>query len=191
MAWALGSSKTAGNEELFRRAEPLLTQALASYSKDADLLSSVAGVRVLQQRTDEAIDLYRRVLSLKPKDVQTLNNLATMLAEQPRSRQEALRLIDKAISLAGRISPLLDTKGTILVQDGKADEAVTLLKEATAGSCVDARFFFHLSLACQGAGKTDEARKALRRARNGNLSQQVLTASDLRLLKELEQQLRM
>jgi len=191
LACALSSSKTGGNEEVFRRAEPLLTQALASHPKDADLLSSVAGVRVLQQRTDEAIDLYRRVLSLKPKDVQTLNNLATMLAEQPRTRQEALRLIDEAIGLAGRISALLDTKGTILVQDGKAEEAEALLKEAAVGSCVDARFLFHLSLACQGAGKSDEARKALRRARNGNLTQQMLTASDLRLLKELEQQLGM
>ena len=148
-------------------------------------------MRVLQQRTDEAIDLYRRVVSLKPKDVQALNNLATLLAEQPHTRQEALRSIDEAIGLAGRLPPLLDTKGTILVQDGKAEEAVPLLKEAAAGIDVDPRFFFHLSLACQGVGKPDEARQALQKARDGNLAQQMLTPADRRLLKELEQQLGM
>ena len=63
----LSSSKTPTEAE-FRLAEPLLAQALASHPKDADLLTAVAGVRVLQQRTDEAIDLYRRVVALKPKD---------------------------------------------------------------------------------------------------------------------------
>jgi len=190
-ASVLCSGRTAANEEVFRLAEPLLTQALAGHPKDAGLLAVVGSVRVLQQRTDEAIDLYRRVVSLKPKDAQALNNLATMLAEHPNSRQEALRSIDAAIDIAGRLPTLLDTKGTILVQDGKAEEAVPLLKEAATGEFVDPRFLFHLSLACQGVGKSDEARKALQKARDGHLSQQVLTPADRRLLKELEQQLGM
>ncbi len=119
--------------EEFRRAEPLLAESLASHPKDADLLSAVAGVRVLQQRTDEAIELYRRVVSLKPKDVLALNNLATLLAEQPHTRKEALRSIDQAIGLAGRLPPLLDTKGTILVHEGKAEEAVPLLRGGYVG----------------------------------------------------------
>jgi Flp pilus assembly protein TadD len=85
----------------------------------------------------------------------------------------------------------LDTKGTILVQDGKAAEAVPLLREATARSGTDPRFFFHLGLACQGTGKSDEARTALQKARNGNLAREILTPSDRRLLKDLEQQLGM
>jgi len=191
LASVLSSSKTAVDKEVFQLAEPLLTETLKSHPKDANLLTGVGAVRVLQQRTAEAVDLYRRIVSLNPKDVQALNNLATLLAEQPHTRQEALRSIDEAIGMAGRLPPLLDTKGTILVQDGKAGEAVPLLKEATGGSGVDPRFFFHLSLACQGTGKSDEARKALQKARDGKLSQQILTPADRRLLKELEQQLGM
>ena len=123
--------------EAFRRAEPLLAESLASHPDNAELLSAAAGVRVLQQRTDEAIEMYRRVVSLRPKDVLALNNLATLLAEQPQACKEALRSIDQAIGLAGRLPPLLDTKGTILVHEGKAEEAVPLLREATSGANAD------------------------------------------------------
>jgi tetratricopeptide (TPR) repeat protein len=191
LASVLLSSKTAVDNEVFLLAEPLFAQALQSHAKDTSLLTGVADLRVLQQRTDEAVDLYRRVVSLRPKDIQALNNLATLLAEQPHTREEALRSIDEALKVAGPLPVLLDTKGTILVQDGRAQEAVPLLKEATVGAGVDPRFLFHLSLACQGAGKSDEARKALQQARRGKLTQQLLTPSDRRSLRELEQQLGM
>jgi Flp pilus assembly protein TadD len=191
LAGVLGTSKIAPSEEVFRLAEPLLSQALKEHSKDTSLLTGIASLRVIQKRTAEALDLYRRVVALNPKDIQALNNLSTMLAEQPGTREEALRSIDEAIGIAGRLAPLLDTKGTILLQDGKAVEAVELLKEATMGREVDPRFLFHLSLACQGAGKTDDARKALQKAREGKLGEQILTPSDNKLLQELEQQLDM
>jgi len=167
----------------------LFTQSLKEHPEDVNLLTMVAGTRVMQKRTDEAIDLYRRVVALKPKDLQALNNLATMLGEKSDTRQEALRTIDEAIGIAGRLPPLLDTKGTILLQDGKIEEAIELLKEATLGSEVDPRFLFHLSLAYQKAGKTDEARKALQKAREGKLMEQILTAIESKQLSELEQQL--
>jgi tetratricopeptide (TPR) repeat protein len=191
LAAALSSSKLDSHRETCRRMEPVLKRALANHPKDVELLTAVAGVCVSQQRSQEAIDLYRRVLAIKHDDVQSMNNLATMLAEQPGGCKEALRLINDAIERAGRLSALLDTKGTILVQDGRAKEAVGLLKEAVSGAGTDPRFFFHLSVACQRAGDSGEARKALTKARSGNFAQQILTVSDRRLLQELERQLGM
>jgi cellulose synthase operon protein C len=191
LAGTLISAKADGDKEASQRAEALLAKALQSHANDVAILTLVADLRAMQQRTGDAIDLYRRVVALKPKDVQALNNLATMLAERPQSREEALRSIDEAIGMAGRLPSLLDTKGTILVQTGKADEAMPLLREATAGANRDPRFFFHLSLACRGTGKLDEAREALQKARDGNLAQQILTPTDRRQLKDLEQQLGM
>jgi tetratricopeptide (TPR) repeat protein len=173
----------------FKLAEPLLAQTLAQHGNDANLLNGVASVRILQQRSDEAIALYRRVVSLKPHDVLALNNLATLLAEQPTAQQEALRTIDEAIDVAGRLPILLDTKGTILVYNGNAADAVPLLTEAATAANVDPRFLFHLSLACAGAGKLDEARDSLKKALAGNLMQQILTSTDHRLLEELKQKL--
>jgi cellulose synthase operon protein C len=191
LANAIACGKATDDKEALRRADALLAKSLEDHSKDARLLSVVAGLRAMQQRTEDAVDLYRRVIALRPKDVEALNNLATMLAERPQGREEALRSIDEAITMAGRRPLLLDTKGTILIQTGKPDEAVPLLREATAGTNADPRFYFHLSLACRGTGKLDEARDALRKARDGNLMQTILTPTDRQQLKDLEQQLGM
>jgi tetratricopeptide (TPR) repeat protein len=191
LAGMLTSYGQSVGDDVLRRAEPLLTQALKDYPKDVRLLVTVADLRAMQQRIDDAITLYRRVLTLEPRHFQALNNLATMLAEQPQTRQEALRSVDDAIGVFGKKPLLLDTKGTILVQAGKPEEAVPLLKEATSAADADPRYFFHLSLACQGTGKTDEARQALREARDRKLAHKILTPNDRRLLKSLEQQLGM
>jgi tetratricopeptide (TPR) repeat protein len=177
--------------ELFEKAEPLITASLTEHADSIDLLNAVANVRLQQQRSNDAIELYRRVVAAKPKDILALNNLATLLGEQPNTFPEAIRFIDTAIDTAGPLPPLLDTKGTILVYNGKPEEAMPLLNEATSGANIDPRFFFHLSLACSGMGKMDEARAALEKARSGKLTQQFLTATDRRLLEELEQKLGM
>jgi predicted Zn-dependent protease len=173
----------------FELAEPLLADALVAQPNNVDLLGAAAGVRVLQQRNSDAIELYRRINAIQPQNVLALNNLASLLGEEPQTRKEAIRFIDQAIDAAGRLPALLDTKGTILVYDGRAEDAATLLREATAGTDVDPRYYFHLSLACMGTGKSDEARAAMKKAREGNLMQFILTPLERRLLQELEQKL--
>ena len=142
--------------EDFALAEPLLSKAVADHKDDADLLSALANVRVIQQRVDEAARLFRQVLAMKPDDVltlsNTLSNLATVLAEDPGNRKEALQDIDHAIDIAGPQPGLLDTKGMILVLDGKPGDAVQLLEQAAASPVDDPRYHFHLAVAYDRAG---------------------------------------
>jgi tetratricopeptide (TPR) repeat protein len=184
---ALVSGKPTADD--YRLAEPLLIREAAQHKDSADLLLGVANVRVVQNRTDEAIALYRQVLQLRPKDVVVLNNLATLLAERPGGAGEALALVDRAIDLAGPNASLLDTKGMALVYGGKAAEAVAWLKTAASGADSDPRFDFHLAVAYDRAGKTQEARQALSAARSRNLADQILTGKDQELLAELESRL--
>ena len=172
--------------EDFQLAEATLAKAVADHKDDVDLLSAVAGVRVIQQRPDEAIRLYRQVLALKPAHVPALNNLATLLAEQPDTRPEALQYIDRAIENVGRQPGLLDTKGMIWVFEGKAKEAVPLLREAAATPRSDPRYHFHLAVAYDRSGDAKNAQAALETAHQGNLMRQVLTPSDLQMLADLE-----
>ncbi len=172
--------------EDFQLAEPMLAKAAADHKDDVDLLSALAGVRVVQQRIDEATGLFRRVLTLKPTDVATLNNLATLLAEQPGKRQEALEYIERAIRIVGPQPGLLDTKGMIFVFEDKPDEAVPLLEEAAATPQADPRYHFHLAVAYDRAGEAEKARAAFLAARKGNLTRQVLTPLDRQMLADLE-----
>jgi tetratricopeptide (TPR) repeat protein len=170
----------------FQLAESTLANAVAAHKDDVNLLSTLAGVRVVQQQIDEAVRLYRQVLTLKPTHVATLNNLATLLAEQPDKRQEAIEYINRAIGIVGPQAALLDTKGMALVFDGKPGEAVPLLQEAAAMPQADPRHQFHLAVAYDRAGEAEKARAAWTTARKGNLASLLLTPLDRQMLTELE-----
>lgn len=171
-------------------AESVLTQALAQHGDNLQLLFSVANLRVMQQRLDEACRLYRHVVELDPHNIEALNNLAMALAEQPGQPTEALAYVERAIQLAGPQPNLLDTKGTILLALDKVEEAIPLLSAAASAPNPDPRFYFHLAVGYYRAGDLTRARETLAIARNRQLAQTVLTESDTRLLEELDARLR-
>ncbi|MFH1923093.1 MAG: tetratricopeptide repeat protein, partial [Planctomycetota bacterium] len=187
-ALVLASVLTQGQPtaEDYQFAEPTLSQAVQENGDNPELLFAVANVRIVQGRIDDAIRLYEKVLELRPKDYRVLNNLATMLSEQPDRRDEALRRIDEAIEHATPLPSLLDTKGTILIHLDRAEEAVHWLEEAVSGAQPDPRFVFHLAVAYDKVGETEKARSALQRAKDGNLEGQILTDSDREFLADLE-----
>ena len=184
MAMALLAGKPSADDFAF--AEPLLAKAAADHKNAPDFLDALASVRVVQKRLDEATDLFRRVLTIKPDNVSTLNNLATLLAERPESRQEALQCIDRAIEIAGPQPGLLDTKGMILVLENKPKDAVPLLEQAAATPLSDPRYHFHLAVACDRAGRPEQARAAYLTALKNHLTSQILTPTDQTMLAEMK-----
>jgi tetratricopeptide (TPR) repeat protein len=183
----LGHRLSAGDQA---SAEKVVKQALADHPNDVDLLMAVGGLRATGQQSHEAIALYRRALKLAPQHVTAINNLATLLGESPQTAAEAIELIERAIAIGGRQAPLLDTKGTIHLYAGEAEQAVAELEEAASGS-QDPRCQFHLAAAYFGAKRRDEARTALKKAMDGGLQDQILTPADRQLLTRMEQELRL
>jgi len=177
--------------EHFQAAEPVLAEALARYGQRSDLLMKVGNVRVVQGRTNEAIELYQRVLQLRPDDAVAMNNLATLYSEQPGKRAEALKYIQQAIQIAGPQAGLRDTEAMVYVLDGRPAEAIPLLLEAVSLSLPDPdpRHYFHLAVAYERLGQLGEARQALEKARDRQLDKQILTPLEKKLLQELEQKL--
>jgi tetratricopeptide (TPR) repeat protein len=175
--------------EGLRLAEPLLAKALANHNDDPNLLAGLATLRVVQQQGQDAIQLYQKVLQLKPKDVLTMNNLATLLSEQPDKHEEALTYVEKAIQIAGPRAPLLDTKGTILVHDRRPGEAVAYLETAASDSNADPRYQLHLAEAYDQMGEVEKAREAIKKAIDSKVARQVLTPMDETLLGELKRKL--
>ncbi|MHB8974107.1 MAG: tetratricopeptide repeat protein [Pirellulaceae bacterium] len=176
---------TASTED-FQRAEPPLSAALAAHPDDAQLIAAVADVRVVQGRLEDAIGLYERVVTAQPDNLFALNNLATLLGEQPNGQEKALGYIDRALEKSGPATGLLDTKGMILFSAGQFDKAKVCLEAATWDPTADPRFFFHLAAACHRLGETEPARKAFEHAKANQLERQILTPSDQALLAELQ-----
>ncbi len=61
--------------------EQLLAAAIKSYPQDANLLTAMANLRLVQGNPPAAISLYREIVNLRPRDPVVLNNLATLLTD--------------------------------------------------------------------------------------------------------------
>jgi len=172
-----------------QRVQPIIDAALKSHEDDIDLLLAVAVLKVTQGQDDAAIQHFQQVLKLEPEHALALNNLATLLSERPNQLSEALNYIEQAIQISGRRPALLDTLGTIQIRTEEFEQAIANLEEAVAIGSGDARYHFHLAVAYQKSGQTEESRNALRRARRGGLAKMILTQGDQDFLNELEQQI--
>ena len=179
-------SDASPSAEEFKQIEPLVKEALELHPENTIVQLSAASIRIVQNQDAEAIKLLRGVLKENPNNVIALNNLAALLGEQPSAREEALQLINKAIELSGKHPALYDTKGTLLVYTGDAEEAEKFLITAAAESD-DPRYRFHLALAYQGAGKVEDAKRELEGALSANLEDYQLTKTDQQYLEDIKQ----
>ncbi|PSB19800.1 hypothetical protein C7B76_06995, partial [filamentous cyanobacterium CCP2] len=85
---------------------------LAQQPDNPDALSALGGVRFQQQRYSEATDLFTRVLSLRPNDLETRRVLAELSAaqDQPIAALEQLREVQTLQTEAGLSDPRVDTR---------------------------------------------------------------------------------
>jgi Tfp pilus assembly protein PilF len=178
------------SDELRTATEVVLARALERHPQDGQLVFDVATLRLFRGENDEALRLLRRALELEPNHVHAMNNLAILLSGQPQGHAEAIRYIDRAISLAGFDPELLDSKGWILLRHGDAAAAEALLRDAVSAPPGDSRHHFHLALAYHTLGRLDEARKSFQKATDGKLSVNLLTPEELSRLHSLQQALR-
>jgi Tfp pilus assembly protein PilF len=165
------------DSELVEKAESALKKLQTDAGQEEDLQLAMADYWISKDRNEEAIEAYRKVIALRPNDVIALNNLATLLSEKSGFEKEALGYIDRALSVAGRQPLILDTKGVILLNAKKFDEAIQIFEIASAASN-DPRLAFHLYLALDKAGRGAESLRVLKAINLEQLSKTVLVPSD-------------
>ena len=124
--------------------DEVLGQATALHENDAPLLESVATLAMQSGRVEQAVTLYKRVLAQQPRRLRTINNLAMAYSQMSGKASEGLKLINRALeSVSGRTrAELLDTKGTLLMEMRRFDDALDAFEQATKISAVP-RYDFH------------------------------------------------
>jgi tetratricopeptide (TPR) repeat protein len=187
LASVLASGKP--SKEDLAAADPIIAKALKDHATDTDLLFAAAVLRTVQGRPLEAIALFEAVVKASPKHLLALNNVATLLAEQPNRQKDALRYIEQAIAVAGRKPALLDTQGTIHLMQGDLQAAVKCLEEAVNSEAIDPRYAFHLAAAYAKSDRLPDARVAFEKAKQNGLDDYVLTEGDIALRTMLEKTL--
>ena len=118
-------------------------------------------------RLAEAEQLYRRILSLAPDNVDTLHLLG-MLASQCGQHEAAIPLIGKAIALSKSrpVAAFHNNIGLAYRGLGKLDEAAQHFQQAARLKRDYAEAHSNLAAVLQAQGKLDEAAAAYRRALN-------------------------
>jgi tetratricopeptide (TPR) repeat protein len=97
-----------------------------------------------------------------------MNNLAVLLSLHKKQPEESLKLIEKAIAVAGPLPALLDTRASAYVAAGQPEKALADLAEAINDEPRPNREF-HLALARSQLGQLPEAADALGAARKHGL----------------------
>jgi tetratricopeptide (TPR) repeat protein len=136
--------------------------------RKGSLLNSLAAVRNLQGRYQEARELYLRSLAVGGDDPLALNNLAYLSALRDGQGAKALELLDRAEKVVGPIPNLLDTRAVVYLALGQGERARKLLEDLTADNPT-AVGYFHLSQAYQMTRERIEALNTFQKARHRGL----------------------
>jgi predicted Zn-dependent protease len=161
----------ADQEPVLRRAAELTlvpsvsaaaTQILQDYQQTAPLPASVektlGDTAVVHGDSARARDHYRVALTLDPQLDGALNNLAYLLAsEEPRDLEQALQLAQRAVQLRPNDPHFLETRGQILVQLKRWQEAVDDLTRSLNGMPYKREIHASLATAYRALGQTEAA----------------------------------
>jgi cellulose synthase operon protein C len=169
---------TGATDAQLKRIEKVLDDALAGRENSVSLLLAKAELYIFQGRDRDAENIYREVIKQNADNVVALNNLAVFLANRKTELDEALRLINKCIELAGPVAPLLDSRGTVYMAQGNWEAAIEDLEEAISDTATPSRYF-HLAEAHYGFQNISAAMKALQEAHNMGLSEKDLRKAEL------------
>jgi len=110
-----------------------------------------------QKKIDAAEAAFRKVLAVNPDNPGALNYLGYMLVDHGLHVDEATKMIQKALELDPDNGAYLDSLGWAYFQQGKLNEAETLLVRALDKVGQDPTVHDHLADVYMKLGKTKEA----------------------------------
>ena len=122
----------------------------------------------------------KQAIKVNPNSADSLNYLAYTYAIHKISLKEAENLAKKALTIKPKSGAITDTLGWIYFQQGRYEEALTVLREAYKLNNEEPEILYHLGMAYLKVGDKENARKllntALDKCNNNKLKQKILKA---------------
>jgi putative PEP-CTERM system TPR-repeat lipoprotein len=142
-----------------KEADTRLAQWLKTRPEDTAARSYLAGNYIKANRFPQAIEQYEILLAAHPGNVQVLNNLAWLYHREKDAR--ALATAERAYRLAPHHPEVMDTLGTILIDQGQTRRGLQLLQKAATEAPASTAIRYHLAVALAKSGDRVRARKVL------------------------------
>lgn len=143
----------------FKEAEATIRKALDVDANDTDLLIQLGSIQDRSGQRGEAEKTLRTVLQREPDNATALNNLGYFLAERNARYNEALPLIEKAVSIEPLNGSFLDSLGWVHYKMGRLQEARGHLEKAAQYARRNANIYEHLGDVLRDLGRPQEARR--------------------------------
>ena len=173
-------------KEQVQRLDGILQSALKHFDRPIPLLMIYAELCTKQARYAVAEGCYREVISKAPGNAYALNNLAVLLALQGSKLDEAMKLINQAVEIAGPVGAMLDSRATVYLALGETEKALADMADALADAETPVRLF-HQAQAYDQAGKQSEAAAALEKALQKGLTKEMLHPLEIPAFERLKQ----
>jgi tetratricopeptide (TPR) repeat protein len=143
--------------------DKVLRAALERFDRPLPLLLTMARLRLKQGRYQEAESIFRECVGKDGSNITGLASLAVLLAEQRTYSDEAMQLVEKAISIAGPAPELLDARAVVnmaLSQPAKARADL----DAAIAQRPNPVWYYHRAQALKALGDRKAADQSLARA---------------------------
>lgn len=102
-----------------------MLKAVVKRNPDSSIAHYTMGMFLHQTgRKEQAVPWYEKTIQLDPKQVIAMNNLAWILSQEMSDLSKSLELVNNAVKIAPDYADLRDTKGVILLQMNRYEEAV-------------------------------------------------------------------
>jgi len=105
---------------------------------------------------DEAVEAYKKTISLKPDYADAYNNMGATFTKLGKL-DEAIEAYKKSISLKPDYAEAFNNMGVALKDQGKLDEAIKAYKKAVSLKPDHAEAYDNMGVALKSQGKLDEA----------------------------------
>jgi cellulose synthase operon protein C len=171
-------------KEQVRRLDRILQAALTKFDRPVPLLMTMAEACGRQGRCADAESCYIEVLQKNGGNAAAMNNLAVLLALQGVKLDEAKKLIDKAIEIAGPMGAMLDSRASVHMAAGQPDKAIDDMADALADAETPVRLF-HQAQAYDQAGKRSAAAAAMESALKKGLTKESVHPLELKTFDKL------
>jgi tetratricopeptide (TPR) repeat protein len=147
----------------YAEAEDNLAKATRAFPDDPDLIYDYAMAAEKNGHFDVMETQLRQLMKLEPNNPQAYNALGYSLVDRNQRLDEAVKLIERAVSLAPNDAFIMDSLGWARFRQGNAAEAEKILKNAY-NLQPNAEIGAHLGEVQWKSGQQDQARATFRQA---------------------------
>jgi hypothetical protein len=119
---------TNSTQEQAARLDPLLLSAAEKQGRPHAMLHLLGDLR-MRFRPQDGIGVYREILNRNAEGLMAFNSLALLLALQRIDVPQSLKLIDRAIAIAGPVGTCLDKRAVALMACDRPDKALSDLSD--------------------------------------------------------------